>query len=198
MRAIKICVFASHRIVADEFIRLLQREKGFQLVVGKDRFDVGVFDGEMVFLTAVLTKECRDYPGMRPLLVAALQEVTEGSPWLLQRVWGLVPYERWKHDLPAAVRLVAAGQVWLPRSVLLRHMSSQFVRPTSNQRQLLTLREFEVAELVAQRFANKEVASSLKISVPTVKFHVGNILRKLHLASRQDLVAAWSSRREHP
>lgn len=52
----------------------------------------------------------------------------------------------------------------------------------------LTEREREVALLVAQGYANREVAEQLFCSVRTVEVHVGRIYRKLDLRSRFELV----------
>ncbi len=53
----------------------------------------------------------------------------------------------------------------------------------------LTPREREVLELVAEGRTNREVAEALSISEATVKFHMTNILGKLHLESRAQAVA---------
>ena len=53
----------------------------------------------------------------------------------------------------------------------------------------LTPREREVMEFLLRRLSNKEIAEILGISERTVKFHVGNILNKLHVNSRQELSA---------
>jgi DNA-binding CsgD family transcriptional regulator len=53
----------------------------------------------------------------------------------------------------------------------------------------LTSRELEVLSLLAQGRTNRGVADLLEISEGTVKYHVKNILRKLHARSRADAVA---------
>ncbi len=53
----------------------------------------------------------------------------------------------------------------------------------------LTPRECEVLELVAQGATNAEIASRLAVSENTVKFHMKNILQKLHASNRAGVVA---------
>jgi DNA-binding NarL/FixJ family response regulator len=53
----------------------------------------------------------------------------------------------------------------------------------------LTPREEEVLALVAQGRTNRDVAAELSISDGTVKFHMTNILDKLHLQNRAQVVA---------
>lgn len=54
----------------------------------------------------------------------------------------------------------------------------------------LTCRENEVYHLMMMGCTNKEIASHLYISEPTVKTHVSNILRKLGVGSRHELMLA--------
>ena len=53
----------------------------------------------------------------------------------------------------------------------------------------LTPRELEVLGLVTRGLRNKEIAASLGISENTVKFHLRNILDKLHAGSRAEVAA---------
>jgi NarL family two-component system response regulator LiaR len=41
---------------------------------------------------------------------------------------------------------------------------------------------------MAQGFSNQEIANALSIAVPTVKYHVTNILTKLHANNRTEAV----------
>ncbi len=52
----------------------------------------------------------------------------------------------------------------------------------------LTPREVEVLRLLAQGLPSKAIASQLRISEHTVKFHVGSIMGKLGAASRTEAV----------
>src|SRR6266849_5939885 len=52
----------------------------------------------------------------------------------------------------------------------------------------LTRREEEVLGGVMQSLANKEIATSLNLSVRMVKFHVASLFAKFHVSGRMDLV----------
>lgn len=57
------------------------------------------------------------------------------------------------------------------------------------QGEALTAREMQVLSMLAEGWANKEIAVRLKISEHTVKFHVSSILGKLGAATRGEAVA---------
>ena len=70
---------------------------------------------------------------------------------------------------------------------------SQRVRETEPS-DSLSPREKEVLDLVSQALTNKEVATKLYVSENTVKYHMKNILDKLHLRNRSQVIA-WAARR---
>jgi DNA-binding NarL/FixJ family response regulator len=70
--------------------------------------------------------------------------------------------------------------------------NSRAPRPS---RRPLSPRETEVAQLLAEGRSNKEIAQRLDVSEPTVKKHIGHVLRKLGLQDRLQ-VALFVSR--HP
>ncbi|MGY1940740.1 ATP-binding protein [Nocardia gipuzkoensis] len=66
-------------------------------------------------------------------------------------------------------------------------------QPTTAQAGVLTARERQVAELLAQGLSNRRIAERLVVSPRTVDRHVENILCKLGFSSRAQ-VAAWTAR----
>jgi len=85
----------------------------------------------------------------------------------------------------SAIRQVFHGELALHPLVarkVLEELHATSDRPLTQEP--LTQRELEVLRLIAQGHENKEIAAQLTISEATVRTHVGNILNKLHLASR--------------
>lgn len=97
-----------------------------------------------------------------------------------------------RDDVLAAIRAVAQGRSWLSGKVasMLRedYVRQLESRGLEDSYDLLTDREREILQLLAEGKANKEVASLLNISPTTVETHRGHILQKLSLHSTADLI----------
>ncbi len=190
MTFVTVRIFVSHPVAAAQYAQALTAERDIRLATDKERFQVGVFDTE-TSSEAQLTLARLKFPSMRPLLVSRPCDENECLRWLFRGVWGLISYDHYEKELPQAVRHLAGGQVWFPAPVVIRWMRIDSGHRFSVLRLPLTAREREVAEFLARRFSNKEIAGILGISERTVKFHVGNILTKLRVGSRQELMAKW-------
>ncbi|MGA2831397.1 MAG: response regulator transcription factor, partial [Streptosporangiaceae bacterium] len=88
-------------------------------------------------------------------------------------------------ELVRAIRLVARnGSAFDPRSAAA--MMRSIHAPQS--RSALTGRELSVLRLIACGLSNRGIGAKLYLSETTVKFHVGNIMRKLDASSRAEAV----------
>ena len=105
---------------------------------------------------------------------------------------GYVPKRAAPEELLTAIRAAASGEVYLYPSLaklLVKDYLSQ-ERAVENKPTLngLTDREQEVLSLLAEGAANDHIADKLVISTKTVERHRENIMRKLNLHSRSELV----------
>ncbi len=110
---------------------------------------------------------------------------------LVMGAHGYVSHTDAPSTLIRAIICIAANQLWVPHDVLpefLREVSS--VLRKDQARQATTPREDEILELVRRRLSNREIADLLQIRVSTVKFHISNILSKLHANNRHELTGA--------
>jgi two-component system response regulator NreC len=90
-------------------------------------------------------------------------------------------------DLLAAVRAVAKGEGYLSPGVS-DAVLSDYRRHVTDPLDLLTTREREVLQLIAEGKTNKEIATSLNLSVYTIEAHRGRLMEKLNLHSTGELV----------
>ena len=96
--------------------------------------------------------------------------------------------------LGAALRGVLNGESALPRTLMTkvidefrgRQRRQLFAR--RHGREQLTTREWEVAELLRSGASTEAIASRLNVSTTTVRVHVSNIIRKLHVDTRDKAV----------
>jgi DNA-binding NarL/FixJ family response regulator len=92
------------------------------------------------------------------------------------------------------IRLVAKGEKVLPPSMI-RSLFSNLMDLTVKKKNVelthvirITKRERQVAEQVAEGLNNKEIAIKFNIAIHTVKSHVHNIMEKLALHSRLQIL----------
>jgi DNA-binding CsgD family transcriptional regulator len=108
--------------------------------------------------------------------------------------WGIdgfvTLHKKWKTELPRAALALLRGRLWVPSEVLLAFVKQM---KTVLDRQLLageslTAREGQVLQLLFRHLTNKEIAHQLNISERTARFHVSNVLSKLGLENRRNLL----------
>lgn len=95
-------------------------------------------------------------------------------------------------DLLPAIRAVASGKSFFSPAITAL-LAAEYVRQLqerglTDSYNLLTDREKEVLQLLAEGRANKEVASLLDIGVSTVETHRANLMQKLNLHSTAEIV----------
>ncbi len=93
-------------------------------------------------------------------------------------------------DLAAAIRQS------FERSIHLRPLvagPATFQTEAHAESPYLTRREVEILRLVAEGHTNTQIAGTLWITLPTVKFHLSNIYRKLNVANRVE-ATRWAER----
>lgn len=96
-------------------------------------------------------------------------------------------------ELIKALKKVANGQDYIDSNVMLsksdiKQINSDGVELNLKGYNGLSKREKEIFPLIALGYANKEIASKMFISTKTVEAHKANIIHKLELNSRADLV----------
>lgn len=96
-------------------------------------------------------------------------------------------------ELVSAIRSVADGDAYLNPTATKRLMSEYLIRMNSGAEppdayDKLSEREKEVLGWIARGYSNKEIADNLVISVKTVETHRSNLMEKLGLKTRPELI----------
>jgi DNA-binding NarL/FixJ family response regulator len=92
--------------------------------------------------------------------------------------------------LVKSIHRVHAGEIWLDNRMtaeVMKAFSKSSEAGPRREKPLLSDREKEIVQLVAQGFRNKEIGEKLFISEQTVKNHLHNIFDKLGVSDRLEL-----------
>jgi DNA-binding NarL/FixJ family response regulator len=105
---------------------------------------------------------------------------------------GYLLKESAESDLIAAIRAVHNGKAFFSPAVS-RMLVEDYVRQLQDREiedsyELLTMREREVLQLIAEGKSNKEIAAMLNLSLYTVESHRGNLMEKLNLHTVPELI----------
>jgi DNA-binding NarL/FixJ family response regulator len=142
----------------------------------------------------VLRKVRADVPSLRVIVLSEACEkelITE-----VFRAGAKGFFDRSKYDpvpLCRCIQRVAEGQIWASSEELslvlsaFSETSPAHIFP-ANGIEMLTPRERDVVRLVADGFANREVAQQLGLSTHTVKNYLFSIFDKIGVSSRAELV----------
>ena len=207
-QTIRILLVDDHDMVREGLKALLSAQEDFEIVgtansgeaaiemVAQKAPDVILMDITMEGMTGLEAtrkiKECCD-----DVKVLALT-IHEGPDYFFAMLQagasGYMPKRAASEDLIQAIRVIAQGDVYLHHSVagtlvqdfLQGHEPQQSETETPIKR--LTEREREVLVLIGEGLRNQDIADQLSISPKTVSRHRENILRKLNLQSRADLI----------
>ncbi|MDX1687941.1 MAG: response regulator transcription factor [Candidatus Promineifilaceae bacterium] len=131
-------------------------------------------------------------PQVRVLMLTVHANVEYVVESYLAGASGYIMKETEKATLIDAIRRVAAGAEFvcpsLPDSVIRRHLQRARETEKYKRYELLTPREREVFQLLAEDRTNREIAQMLNVSVKTVETHRRNLMKKLDVTSLTELV----------
>jgi len=152
------------------------------------RPDVIIMDIAMPEMTGVeATRRIREAnPASQILILSMHKDSVYVRESLRAGARGYLLKESIDEDLLRAVRAVAEGGGFLSPEIS-RTVLDDY-QQTTDPFDLLTAREREVLQLLAEGKVAKEVATALEVSVFTVDAHRGRILKKLGLRSSTELV----------
>jgi two-component system, NarL family, response regulator len=188
---LRILIVDDHFMVRMGVVSALSRERGME-VVGEARNgrealelfeklhpDVTLMDGRLPDLhgVEVTRRILKAHPEARVIMVSVEDTAEDIHRSLEAGAWGYLPKAGEKSEMVRAIRVVAAGERFLP---------ADCAHKLAERNLFVTLsdRELEVLRLVAQGKSNKAIATDLTMGEATVKTHLSHILQKLGVPDR--------------
>lgn len=217
MKKTRILIIDDHQLYREGIKRVLEFEENFEVVgegedgsqavelVRQTKPDVVIMDINMPNVNGVeATKRLIDtFPGLKVIILSIHDDENYVTHALKTGATGYLLKEMDVDALIEAVKVVAEGGSYLHPRVThnlvkeyrrlaessARSGGSEY-RPYQVQRpyHLLTRRECEVLQLLAEGKSNKKIGEKLFISEKTVKNHVSNILQKMNCVDRTQAV----------
>jgi DNA-binding NarL/FixJ family response regulator len=196
---VKILIADDHGIVRSGLKLLLDRQSDLKVVaeaedgvdalakVVTERPDLAILDVTMPRMTGLqATHEIKKQaPEVQVLILSMHDDERYLFEALRAGAAGYVLKHAADTDLLEAVRAAARGQPFLTASAqqsLIRDFLERGEQPE------LTPREQEVVKLIAEAHTNREIAEILHLSEKTVESHRANVLQKLGMRDRVELV----------
>lgn len=200
-KAIRILLADDHAVVRNGFRRILEGQADMEVVgeasngreaveqVAGLQPDVAIMDVTMPELNGIeATRRIADSsPRTRVLALSMHRDSVYVREILRAGARGYLLKDSSEDDLIAAVRSVAQGDGYLSPAVS-EAVLSDYRKHVTNPIDLLTTREREVLQWIAEGKTNKEIATGLNLSVYTVEAHRGKIMEKLNLHSAGEMV----------
>jgi DNA-binding NarL/FixJ family response regulator len=198
----KVLIADDHGIVRAGIKLLLERQADLEVVAeaedGVDAVaqalaakpDLCILDVGMPRMTGLqAAREIRSQlPGVRVLILSMHDDEHYLFEALKAGASGYVLKREADQDLVGAVRAVGRGEAFLTnaaeRSIIRQWMADGAEGPVIP----LTPREEEVVKLIAEAYTNAQIASILHLAEKTVESHRANVLRKLGMRDRVELV----------
>ena len=202
---IRVLIADDHIIVRSGLRLLLEAEPDIDVVgealdgrealnlVEKHLPDVVLMDIAMPILNGLeATRQIKhDHPEINVLVLTMYDHEEYFRQMLRVGASGYILKKAAASELVAAIRAVNAGEAVLSPSITRLLLDDYLHRDDMNgtvEDDLLTSRELEVLQLIAEGKTSREIADILSISIKTVQSHRGSIMQKLDLHDRGDLI----------
>ena len=198
---IRVLIADDHGIVRSGLRMLIERQSDVRVVAEAgdgvealeralaDRPDVAVLDVSMPRMTGLqAAREIRAHDADIGLLMLSMHD---DDRYFLEALdagaSGYVLKKAADADLVDALRAVAEGRPFLASSSQ-RELLRGWEEGTAEAEDSLTPRELEVVKLIAEAYTNRQIADTLMLSEKTVESHRANLLAKLGMRDRVELV----------
>ncbi len=195
--SIRIVVADDHNLVRGGICALLKNETDL-VVVGEAKNgreaiqavqdvkpDVVLMDISMPEMNG-LEATCRirsEFPKVKVLCLSMHKEDDIVASALEMGAAGYLVKDCCREELVRAIRTVAAHQTYISPSVAAQVVERLRACPGKQPISMLTSREREVLQLLAEGYSTKKIASLLRLSIKTIASHREHLMQKLGIAN---------------
>ncbi len=207
MKIIRVIIVDDHEMVRQGLSALLMFEEDIEIIAEASN-DIELFNyldknyiPDILLLDISLPgtsgieiarKVTADLPEIKIIMLTALPTKSNIEESINIGVQGFILKNTGKETLVKAIRAVSGGDYFfdnsISQSVLKNILQSKKKRSDDDNEKKLTKRETEIIKLLAEGLPHKEIAVVTSISKRTVDTHVQNIMRKLSLHSKADII----------
>jgi two-component system response regulator NreC len=204
--AIRVLIADDHTLLRRGLRRILEDDPEFQVVAEastgiqaaemaeKWKPDVAVLDIGMAEMNGIeaTTEILRRSPNTAVLILSMFSEERYVTRAARAGAIGYLLKDSVEEDLIKAIRAVRDGKSYfspaVARTLLDSYARDMRSHPVEDRYELLTARERQIYQLLAEAKSNKEIAALLDLSVHTVETHRMRLMEKLDVHSTAELV----------
>jgi DNA-binding NarL/FixJ family response regulator len=203
-REVRLVIADDHELLRRGLVSLLESQPGWKVVGEAENGEVALelikqHDPDIAILDIVMPGELNglrladklrvEMPKVRVLILTMHATKDLVHDILKAGARGYVMKSDAARDLVVAVETLLEDKLFFTQTISEILLDGFLEKPQpSRTENMLTKREVEIVQLLAQGKSNKEVATELNISLRTAETHRANIMNKLQLHSVQDLV----------
>jgi DNA-binding NarL/FixJ family response regulator len=161
-------------------------------LVKEHRPDVVIMDFSMPGLNGLeaATRVAKEFPEVRVLMLSAHSNEEYVCQALRAGAAGYLLKDSGTAELELAIRAVAGGQTFLSPAVS-KHVINDYVRRVGGEAgslEILTPRQREILQMIAEGQTTKEIARTLHLSIKTVETHRSQLMERLNIHDVAGLV----------
>ena len=201
---IRIILADDHTVMREGLRTLLERHEGFEIVAEADnghttvelakkyKPDIVIMDISMPDLNGIeATRQIiSTVDGVKVIGLSMHSDKRFIANMLGAGAMGYLRKNCDSTELLTAIRTVASGHIYLGQKIvgiMARDFIQHSIKTTASNPDLLTIKEREILQLIAEGKPTKQIAQHLNISEKTVEKHRQNMMNKLDIHNIADL-----------
>jgi len=203
-KMIKVVLADDHMIIKDGLRSLLERQPDMEVVAEADNgrtalkhvkelspdvviMDIGMRELNGIDATRQIVKMS---PGVKVLALSMYSDKRFIKEMLKAGASGYILKDSAFKELIDAIRVIVGGEIYISpivASTVMKDYLEHSSEKESSIRSLLTSRELDVLQLLAEGKSTKQIASSLHLSIKTIESHRNRVMQKIDVSNIADL-----------